>query len=335
MAGLGGHSQRRRRLRGRIVFALLVFVSVIIFFSSQANDRILDDTKVHAADSVSPVMTYLTMPVRGFENMVSDFREMQTAHEENIRLREELARLSEIEARSNALQIKLARFETILNVDVSAGLPEQKIAARAVAENNGPFVRSTLLNAGAAKGIKKGYGVMTVDGLLGHVVRAGKNSARVLRLEDLNSRISVMTLRSQSRAILTGDNSSLPKLSFVTEGSDWQDGDIVITSGDDGVLPQGLPVGVVQADDVGDLRVQLYVNENHVDWVWVYPYDGVQPPEANPAPEGASELEIGMPGIVEPDVSGETAEGGASAPVVPDDPSVVDAAVTSPPEEQP
>ena len=310
MAALGGHSQRRRRLRGRLIFAGLVFVSVIMFFASQANDRILENTKIHTADAASPVMTYLTKPVRGFENVVMDIRDYSRAQEENKRLKAELARLSEIEARSNALEIKLARFETILNVDVSSGIPEQKIAARAVAENDGPFVRSVLLNAGAAKGIKKGYGVMTADGLLGHVVRVGQNSARVLRLEDLNSRVSVMTLRSQSRAILTGDNTARPILSFITEGSDWADGDIVITSGDDGVLPQGLPIGFVKPDKVGDLRVELYVNDNHVDWVWVYPFDGIQAPEDDPVPPPVSELEIETPDVVEAEgvpVAGEAA----------------------------
>ncbi len=294
MARIGGNSPRRRRIRGRIVFVFLILVSIIIFFSGQANDGLLNRTKTGAEDVTSPVLTYLTMPVRGFENVVDDIRDRMRAHSENKYLRLELARLSDIEARANALTIKLSRFETILNVDVSSGIPEQKIAARAVSENNGPFVRSALINAGASKGIKKGYSVMTADGLLGHVVRVGKNSARVLRLEDLNSRISVMTVRSQARAILTGDNTPFPKLFYTAEGDDWADGDSVITSGDDGVLPQGLPIGYVKTDGRGDRRVHLYVNRNHVDWVWVYPYDSTPLPEDEPVDvpiDGAVETE--------------------------------------------
>lgn len=282
MAGLGGHSQRRRRLRGRIIFFLLLLVAIAVFFASQANGRILDRTQTAVESSTSPVMTYLTMPLRGFENFADDMRDRSRAHSENKRLKLELERLSDIEARANAMAIKLSRFQTILNVDASSGIPERKIAARAVSESNGPFVRSTLINAGAKKGIEKGYAVMTVDGLLGHVVRVGANSSRVLRLEDLNSRISVMSVRSQSRAIMTGDNSRRPKLSFITEGSDWSDGDLVITAGDDGMLPQGLPIGYVNVDKEGDLRVVLYVNDSHVDWVWVYPYEPLLAPEEDP-----------------------------------------------------
>lgn len=282
MARLGGHNYRRRRIFGRVMFVFFLITALLVFFAGQANDRVLDGTKTQAESAVSPLMTYVTMPVRGFENFVTDLRERGRAHTENQRLKSELARLSDIEARANALAIKLSRFETILNVDVSSGIPEQKIAARAVMENNGPFVRSSLLNAGSAKGIQKGYAVMTVDGLLGHVVRVGQNSARVLRLEDLNSRISVMSVRSQSRAILTGDNSRNPKLSFLTETSDWTEGDVVITSGDDGVLPPGLPIGYVLAQENDVFPVDLYVNDNHVDWVWVYPHDPVSAPEDDP-----------------------------------------------------
>ena len=278
MAVRGGQNYKRRRMRGRIIFTLLLIVAILIFFAGQANDRVLDRTKMVAESGASPIMTYVTMPVRGFENFVQDMRDRMRAHQENKQLRTELARLSDIEARANAMAIKLSRFETILNVDVSSGIPERKIAARAVAENNGPFVRSVLINAGRDKGIQAGNSVMTVDGLLGHVVRSGRLSSRVLRLEDLNSRISVMSVRSQSRAILTGDNTRQPKLSFITEGSDWAEGDVVMTSGDDGILPQGLPVGYVVADKDGDLRANLYVNENHIDWVWVYPFEPVAAP---------------------------------------------------------
>ena len=93
----------------------------------------------------------------------------------------------------------------------SSDIPAQKIVARSVSETNGPFAHSALINAGAAKGAAKGHAVMTVDGLYGHVVRVGQNSARVLLLNDLNSRISVMSHRSQSRAILVGNNKDLPK----------------------------------------------------------------------------------------------------------------------------
>lgn len=287
MAGIGSNKLRRRRGRARLVFFLLLFVSVILFFASQSDEDILAKTRSSSESPASRVMSIVTLPVRGFENFMADQRERSRAHSENKRLRTELARLSDIEARANALSIKLSGLENILNVDVSSGIPEERIAARAVVENGGPFVRSVLLNAGASAGIEVGHPVMTADGLLGHVIRVGNSSSRVLHLEDLNSRIPVMSLRSQSRAILTGDNSNFPKLSFMTEGSDWTEGDVVMTSGDGGTLPSGLPIGYVKQSDEGELFVVLYVNDHHVDWVWIYPHDPIAKPENDPVREAA------------------------------------------------
>ena len=81
--------------------------------------------------------------------------------------------------------MKLARFEQILGSDFGVDVVENKIAARAVSEIDGPFVRSALINAGQKKGVGVGHAVMTVDGLYGHVLRVGANSSRVLRLDCL------------------------------------------------------------------------------------------------------------------------------------------------------
>ncbi len=273
----------RRRASARIILTVLLVLSVILFFSSQGREDTLQKARQAVQDGSSPVMTYLTMPVRGFENMLDNIRARSQVHAENKRLKQELSRMRDIEARANSLAFKLSRFETILNADTQSDIPDRKIAARAVSEYNGPFAKSILINAGADKGVTKGDAVMTVDGLLGHVVRVGRNSSRVLHIEDLNSRISVMSERSRGRAILTGNNTAYPVLSFVAETADWQAGDRVVTSGDGGVLPPGLPIGELKPKADGTMSVDVYVNRGQVDWVWVYPYNPIAKPEVEDA----------------------------------------------------
>ena len=75
--------------------------------------------------------------------------------------------------------MKLARFEQILGTDYGVEVPQQKIAARAVSEIDGPFVRAALINVGQRRGVKVGHAVITVDGLYGHVLKVGAKSSRV------------------------------------------------------------------------------------------------------------------------------------------------------------
>jgi len=157
-----------------------------------------------------------------------------------------------------SLREQVSYLETVLNADIEVLNTDKRIAARAVSETRGPFVQSALINAGAAKGVAEGDAVMSVNGLYGRVVRTGQNASRVLLMTDLNSRIAVMSQRSRGRAILSGDNTGAPSLEFRRDG-DWQIGDRVVTSGDDGTLPRGLPIGEVYAAGPAAMRCKAFL----------------------------------------------------------------------------
>jgi len=267
--------------RASTITLIMAFVIAGIFFiTDRGSERLLTQTTIGAESGIAPALALLSAPIRALENISTGLQDRSRAVEENKVLREELYALREEKQRAQIMELKLERFEEILGADSGIDIPTKKIAARAVSEINGPFVRSALINAGLNKGIEKGHPVMTVHGLYGHVVRSGPYSARVLQLGDLNSRISVMSARSQARAILSGDNSDLPLLAFVEDRADWREGDKVLSSGDGGVLPQGLPIGEVKANKAGQFVVTLGTTGKPTDWVWVYPYDPAEAPEA-------------------------------------------------------
>ncbi|MDB2437115.1 rod shape-determining protein MreC [Hellea sp.] len=266
-----------------ITLILAFLVASILFMTDRGSDRLLQRTQIGAESTMSPGLAILSKPLRGAENLIAEFKDRSRALEENKALKEELYRLREDKQRSQIMAKKLERFEAILAADPGIDIPEKKIAARAVSEVEGPFVRAALINAGRNKGVQKGHPVMTVDGLYGHVLRAGPRASRVLLLGDLNSHVSVMSLRSDARAILSGDNSEQPRLDFVDDRADWKDGDTVVTSGDDGILPRGLPVGTVKETGERKFIVGLNTRDKNVDWVWVYPYVPTQAPDETEA----------------------------------------------------
>jgi len=285
--------------RASTITLILAFVIAgILYMTDRGSERLLLRTQTEAESAISPGLAILSKPLRSAENLMAGFKDRSRAVEENKALKEELYRLREEKQRSQIMAMKLEKFEGILGANPGVDIPAQKIAARAVSEIEGPFVRAALINAGRNKGLKKGHPVMTVDGLYGHVLRTGSRSSRVLLLGDLNSRISVMSVRSGARAILSGDNSDQPRLDFVDDRADWREGDKVVTSGDDGVLPQGLPVGTVKEKSARQFVVGLNTLDKNIDWVWVYPYVPTQAPdedETNAETEG-----VDTPNVLDP-----------------------------------
>lgn len=261
-------------------FALLaaILMSSVIISLQRGAVRQPSSLEVVTQETVAPLATVLAVPLNGIEGFFSGISERLSAFDDNQNLQNEISMLRERQAHYDNLASKVARYEAILGVDTETGIPLRKIAARAIGETDGPFFRSLLLNVGSRDDVRIGNPVMSTHGLVGHVINAGPNTSRVLRVSDLNSRIAVASAESGATAILAGDNSALPNLAFINEQEKWTIGDRVITSGDDGALPRGLQVGEVVRDKTGGLRVKLSSLSAHLDWVWVSPYQKIKPP---------------------------------------------------------
>jgi rod shape-determining protein MreC len=108
--------------------------------------------------------------------------------------------------------------------------------------------------------------------LVGRVSEAGARAARILLITDLNSRVPVVVEGSQQRAVLAGDNSERPSLRYLEADSAIRIGDRIITSGQGGIFPPGLPVGVVAALDGGLARIEPYAELSRVDYLRLVDY---------------------------------------------------------------
>ena len=272
-----GPERSNSGLTGIALFSVVLISCVLISFQRGATPQ-SSGSQIAAQEVVSPLAEILAIPLRRSESVIASVSDRRSAVEDNKALRAEIAVLRERQARYDNLAHKVARYEAILGVDTETNIPLKKIAARAIGETNGPFVRSLLINVGARDGVTVGNPVLSTQGLVGHVINVGPGTARVLRLSDLNSRIAVASARSEATAILAGDNKDRPRLSFVNQPENWRIGDRVISSGDDGALPRGLDVGAVIRDDAGVLRVELSTRPEPLDWVWVSPYQKIAPP---------------------------------------------------------
>lgn len=227
-------------------------------------------------DAALPLLELAGRPLRGMGNMGPWWRRQAELAEENRRLRLEMAEVRAWRDVALALQERSRRYEEMLNVhgpDVGA-----RISAWTVADQSTDFVRSRLVSAGARQGVEPGFPAVNIYGLIGRTVDVGADSSRILMLTDFNSRVAVMADRSNARALLVGDNTDFPRLDYLGRDPDLVEGDRIVTSGDDNVMPRGLPVGEAVRDRDGRWRVALYSRAAPIDLVWIWPFDPVDAP---------------------------------------------------------
>lgn len=209
----------------------------------------------------------LAAPMRWIGGGVHFVGDYIDAANENHKLRQEISDLKAVRDENAALQNINRRYEALLNIRTEP--PVQMVTARAVAESRGPFANSRLIDTGADKGVKIGNPVINEHGLVGRVVGATGGISRVLLLTDVSSRTPVLVDRTDARAILAGDGSDNPKLLYLRGKDPIKEGDRILSSGDGGMLPRGLPVGVAAKGLDGSWRVKLFSNEGSIDYVRV------------------------------------------------------------------
>lgn len=216
---------------------------------------------------VAPVTGALAAPVRWLGGVGEGIGGYFFAASENRRLKVELAAARTWRDRAVALEDENARYRALLGLALDP--PTPMVTARAVSESRGPYANTRLINAGSDKGVKVGHPVLTENGLVGRVVGVTPRISRVLMLTDAASRTPVMIQRTRARAILTGDGGGVPELAYLRGRDAAREGDLVLTSGDGGVLPRGLTVGRVVRGSDGGWRVRLASDAAPIDFVRV------------------------------------------------------------------
>jgi rod shape-determining protein MreC len=254
----------------RFAFVLLVAAAVGLMILGKADSRLVERLRTTLTDIAAPVLDVLSRPVASVAELVGEVRELAALRSENGRLREENERLKHWYSVARALEHDNAAFRDLLNF-VADPRPTF-ITARVIGNSGGVFVRTVLLNAGARDGVRNGQAVLNADGLVGRVVETGQRSSRILLLTDLNARIPVVVESSRVPAILAGDNTDRPRLTFMPVNSRVSPGDRVVTSGRGGMLPPGLPIGLVAAVADTIAQVQPFVDWHKLEYVRVLEY---------------------------------------------------------------
>ncbi|MHA7872011.1 MAG: rod shape-determining protein MreC, partial [Hyphococcus sp.] len=212
-------------------------------------------------------------PIAYVNGVVGDVSDYFNVLKQNEALRQENAELRQWMEEALALREVVASYEGLQNYHAP---PEaQPVDAYVIGESNDAFARSMLLNAGRGSNVEVGQAVVDDRGLVGRIVDAGVSASRVLLLTDVQSRVPVYVEGADIEGILVGNTRAKPSISF-TESTDPVEvipGQRVLTSGAGGVLPRGLPVGVIDGQQRSEIVVDLYANYVRTRLVRVINYE--------------------------------------------------------------
>lgn len=235
---------------------------------------IIEKTSSVATDVVSPLIDVLVIPARLLAGVYDFIHELKQIREDNLKLKDENKKLVMMTNKARALEIENRLLADLLNYTPP---PEATfVTARVIAEESNAFSHSLIAYTAGNPNVKKGQVVLSENGVIGRIEQVGQMYSKIILITDINSKIPVVVERTRARGILSGDNTSIPKLVFVPLDAKLAIGDRVITSGVAGVFPPGLPVGKIISVEKNNIKVKVVGNLDRVEYVRIVDYNIIQ-----------------------------------------------------------
>jgi len=185
--------------------------------------------------------------------------ENRKLREENQQLRVEALRVIEVRNENDRLRQLLALQER---------LPLATLSGEVIAREWGGWVRALTVNRGHTDRIAKLTAVISPLGLVGRVVDVRPGSAIVQVLTDPASTVGAHVVRTRTPGIVEGEPRGTMRFKYLSrDGAAIQLGDVVVTAGQGGLFPRGIPIGRVSTiDDRGSALFHYATLESAVDF---------------------------------------------------------------------
>jgi rod shape-determining protein MreC len=232
-----------------LLFLLLSLHLILMAWSARGvrGGSLLEDTLLTL---FSPFLRGASAVTSGFASTWHRYVGLRGVEEENRRLRARVGTLT-LEAReAEEARLEADRLRTLLALKDTAH--PASIAARVIARGGAGSARTILVDRGSNAGVAPQQAVITPRGAVGRVVEAAPGVAKVLSLVDPNSGIAALVQRTRVQGVLVGEGETTCRLEFVSDDAPVEVGDVVVTSGLDGIFPKGILLGVIS--DVGEAQ---------------------------------------------------------------------------------
>jgi rod shape-determining protein MreC len=228
------------------VFALVSIALLVV----DARLHALDAVRQVAATVLYPLQMAALVPRDAMSNMGDYFSSVSALQKEVRDLKSQQVAQAQSMQQAQLQMAENAHLRRLM--DARAHLPVHSMMSEILYDARDPSTRRVVLDRGARAGVKLGLPVIDNAGVVGQVTRVFPFTAEVTLLTDKEQAIPVQVLRSGLRSVAYGrGHSGLLDLRFVAPNADIQVGDVLVTSGLDGMYPAGLAVAkVVQVENV-------------------------------------------------------------------------------------
>lgn len=245
-------------------------LSKLVFFSALALLLMVADVRFHVtkplrdviATALYPVQWLVLRPIIWAQGGSQYFESLNRSQASEAAAQYQLGLQSQRAQQVEQLTLENTRLRALLEMRARINTPA--LAAQVLYDAADPYTRKVILDKGALDAVAAGAPVLDESGVLGQVTRVYPAVSEVTLITDPNQAIPVLNARTGARGLAFGNaslGSAALELRYLDPNVDMAAGDLLTTSGVDGVYPPGLQVGRVlkleNRPDSGFVRITV------------------------------------------------------------------------------
>jgi rod shape-determining protein MreC len=214
--------------------------------------------RVWAIGAVTPLEKALVWTQTTSGNIWHNYFYLRGVRAENRSLKAQIERMSLEQVRMSQDADQARRLQALLAFKEQ--FISQTMAAQVIGSSGSELSRSVYIDKGRNDGIKPDMAVIVAEGVVGKVLRVYRSTSLVLLIDDQTSGVGSILDKTRLQGILRGTPSGEVVLEKVMSDENVPVGELVLTSGGDGIFPKGLLVGrVTKATPGGELFLNIRV----------------------------------------------------------------------------
>lgn len=252
------HARAPVRPRDSWQFLLAVFISILLMVLDDQT-RLMTQVRMVISATLDPLRWLAQLPQSTLQTAEEAFvgreklvTELERLRSQNLLLSQQLQKLDQLDQENARLKMLLG-----MSSQINSG---RLLIGTVVDYSPDPYRHIIRMNRGYLDGVREGQPVMDANSLIGQVLATTPYSSDILLLIDHLAQIPVRVVRTGARGIAQGAGADKLTLKFIPTTQDIKEGDIVETSGMDGLYPAGMPIGKI--DQVHDLSGSLFWQAN-------------------------------------------------------------------------
>ena len=256
----------RKGAKQKFSLFVLILISVALLSLEFFHIKPLNTFRALTKDFIYRSSFIINLPFQSISKSIEEVQNHFEMYREYGTLKKTIKNTSAIENEIKFYKAENRELKKI--IEEESNLIDEILVSKVLIDKKSPFLKSIIINKGFNFGIEKGMAVLDGFYMIGRITEVNYLSSRALLISDLNSKIPVMIEPSGAKAIMSGTGKNYAILDFLPKNQKLESGNIVYTSGSDGIFSAGIPIGKIKLFEK-KYRVEFFSDLSQVNFIKV------------------------------------------------------------------